>query len=161
MPGRGQSWGTSRSTACSGSDAASPPVVADGPPERLRDPQVWLRAFGVASSEQLLGARGALMQTLRELLVDLWQLVFMRRAFLVALTASTVGIGGFSAVAGLYLSLHLRLAAGGLIVMVATVAFLLCWVFAPTHGWLAKRARVPAPRRTDLPERTEHEPTMA
>lgn len=33
-------------------------VVADGPPERLRDPQVWLKAFGVASP-QLLGALGA------------------------------------------------------------------------------------------------------
>jgi manganese/iron transport system ATP-binding protein len=29
-------------------------VVADGPPEELRDPAVWLRAFGVARSEQLL-----------------------------------------------------------------------------------------------------------
>ncbi|NEA31988.1 anchored repeat-type ABC transporter ATP-binding subunit [Streptomyces sp. SID13031] len=29
-------------------------VVADGPPEELRDPAIWLRAFGVARSEQLL-----------------------------------------------------------------------------------------------------------
>jgi manganese/iron transport system ATP-binding protein len=31
-------------------------VVAEGPPEQLRDPHVWLRAFGVTSSEQLLDA---------------------------------------------------------------------------------------------------------
>jgi manganese/iron transport system ATP-binding protein len=33
-------------------------VVADGPPEELRDPAVWLRAFGVARSEQLLHTLG-------------------------------------------------------------------------------------------------------
>jgi manganese/iron transport system ATP-binding protein len=30
-------------------------VVAQGPPEELRDPALWLRAFGVTSSERLLG----------------------------------------------------------------------------------------------------------
>ncbi|MEU4290812.1 anchored repeat-type ABC transporter ATP-binding subunit [Kribbella sp. NPDC026596] len=33
-------------------------VVADGSPEELRDPAVWLRAFGVARSEQLLHSLG-------------------------------------------------------------------------------------------------------
>ncbi|WP_020391386.1 anchored repeat-type ABC transporter ATP-binding subunit [Kribbella catacumbae] len=33
-------------------------VVADGPPEDLRDPAIWLRAFGVARSEQLLHTLG-------------------------------------------------------------------------------------------------------
>ncbi|MFF7143136.1 MULTISPECIES: anchored repeat-type ABC transporter ATP-binding subunit [Streptomyces] len=33
-------------------------VIADGPPEALRDPAVWLRAFGVARSEQLLTSLG-------------------------------------------------------------------------------------------------------
>jgi len=33
-------------------------VVADGPPDQLRDPAVWLRAFGVARSEQLLHTLG-------------------------------------------------------------------------------------------------------
>jgi manganese/iron transport system ATP-binding protein len=33
-------------------------VVADGPPDELRDPAVWLRAFGVARSEQLLHTLG-------------------------------------------------------------------------------------------------------
>jgi manganese/iron transport system ATP-binding protein len=34
-------------------------VVADGPPEELRDPTVWLRAFGVTESEGLLRSMGA------------------------------------------------------------------------------------------------------
>ncbi|MBZ6130273.1 anchored repeat-type ABC transporter ATP-binding subunit [Streptomyces olivaceus] len=33
-------------------------VVADGPPDTLRDPSVWLRAFGVAGSDQLLTSLG-------------------------------------------------------------------------------------------------------
>ncbi|WP_206795769.1 anchored repeat-type ABC transporter ATP-binding subunit [Amycolatopsis sp. MtRt-6] len=33
-------------------------VVADGPPERLRDPDLWLRAFGVTESEQLIHSLG-------------------------------------------------------------------------------------------------------
>lgn len=33
-------------------------VVAEGPPERLRDPAIWLRAFGVAKSDQLLHSLG-------------------------------------------------------------------------------------------------------
>ncbi|WP_436841592.1 anchored repeat-type ABC transporter ATP-binding subunit [Streptomyces parvulus] len=33
-------------------------VIADGPPETLRDPAVWLRAFGVAKSDQLLTSLG-------------------------------------------------------------------------------------------------------
>jgi manganese/iron transport system ATP-binding protein len=34
-------------------------VVATGPPAELRDPSIWLRAFGVARSEQLLRSMGA------------------------------------------------------------------------------------------------------
>jgi manganese/iron transport system ATP-binding protein len=34
-------------------------VIADGPPTELRDPAVWLRAFGVAKSEHFLHMLGA------------------------------------------------------------------------------------------------------
>lgn len=47
-------------------------------------------------------------------------------------------IGAGSSVAGLYLSYIWDLAAGGLIVLTVTAAFLLCWFFAPRHGLLAK-----------------------
>jgi len=43
-------------------------------------------------------------------------------------------IGGTSAVVGLYLSWSVDLPAGGTIVLVATVLFLLAWFFAPRHG---------------------------
>ncbi|MEU6497272.1 anchored repeat-type ABC transporter ATP-binding subunit [Streptomyces sp. NPDC046984] len=35
-------------------------VVADGPPQTLRDPAVWLHAFGVAQSDQLLTSLGVI-----------------------------------------------------------------------------------------------------
>jgi manganese/iron transport system ATP-binding protein len=33
-------------------------VIAEGAPDELRDPAIWLRAFGVARSEQLLHSLG-------------------------------------------------------------------------------------------------------
>lgn len=48
-------------------------------------------------------------------------------------------IGGFSSLVGLYVSYALDLAAGGLIVLVATACFLLAWFFAPRHGIVARR----------------------
>lgn len=48
-------------------------------------------------------------------------------------------IGAASAVVGLYLSYHLNLAAGGLIVLVATAVFAACFLLAPRHGVLTRR----------------------
>jgi manganese/iron transport system permease protein len=51
-------------------------------------------------------------------------------------------IAATAAVTGLYLSYHLNLAAGGLIVLVTTGLFLASWCLAPRHGLLAMlRAR--------------------
>jgi manganese/iron transport system permease protein len=45
-------------------------------------------------------------------------------------------IGAASSLTGLYLSYAFNLAAGGLIVLVVTGFFLLCWCFAPRHGFV-------------------------
>ncbi|MFE2346268.1 anchored repeat-type ABC transporter permease subunit [Kitasatospora cineracea] len=59
-------------------------------------------------------------------------------------------IGALSSLTGLYLSYAWNLAAGGLIVLVATAVFLLCWTFAPRHGLLAGlRRRAAAPTVPD------------
>ncbi|MGW4813332.1 anchored repeat-type ABC transporter permease subunit [Kitasatospora cineracea] len=59
-------------------------------------------------------------------------------------------IGALSSLTGLYLSCAWNLAAGGLIVLVATAVFLLCWTFAPRHGLLAGlRRRAAAPTVPD------------
>ncbi|MFI9494324.1 anchored repeat-type ABC transporter permease subunit [Streptomyces halstedii] len=60
-------------------------------------------------------------------------------------------IGAGSAVVGLYLSYACNLAAGGLIVLVVTAVFVLCWVFAPRHGLLAAGRRRRSRGRTGTP----------
>ena len=45
-------------------------------------------------------------------------------------------VGGFSSVAGLYLSYYANIASGAAIVLVATAFFLLAFLFAPRRGWL-------------------------
>lgn len=47
-------------------------------------------------------------------------------------------IGGFSALAGLYISWSWDFPTGGTIVLVLTAAFLLAWFFAPQQGLIAK-----------------------
>ncbi|MEU4147460.1 anchored repeat-type ABC transporter permease subunit [Streptomyces parvulus] len=68
------------------------------------------------------------------------------------LLAPAVGAGG--AVVGLYLSYAYNLAAGGLIVLVVTGVFVLCWLFAPRHGLLTARrgARGPVGGPAPAPE---------
>jgi manganese/iron transport system permease protein len=56
-------------------------------------------------------------------------------------------IGATCSLAGLYLSYHLDLAAGGLIVLVMTAVFLACFIAAPRHGLLARR-RTSGPKGT-------------
>ncbi len=48
-------------------------------------------------------------------------------------------IGAFSSVAGLYLSFYVNVASGAVIVLVATLVFLLVFLFAPGRGWLWQR----------------------
>lgn len=69
-------------------------------------------------------------------------------------------IAATSAITGLYLSYGFNLAAGGLIVLVTTAIFLICWCLAPRHGLIAKlRTRR---RPTPLPAAGEdHTPIPA
>lgn len=56
-------------------------------------------------------------------------------------------IGAVSAVLGIYLSWALDLPTGGVIVLVATAAFLLAWMGSPRHGVIRRRRqpRMPTP----------------
>lgn len=51
-----------------------------------------------------------------------------------AMMAVAAGIGAFSAVAGLYASFYLNVASGAAVVLVATVIFLLAFIFSPGRG---------------------------
>jgi manganese/iron transport system permease protein len=53
--------------------------------------------------------------------------------------AVSAALGVVSGVVGLFISYHVSLAAGGMIVLVATGLFVLVWLFAPTHGVVASR----------------------
>jgi manganese/iron transport system permease protein len=59
-----------------------------------------------------------------------------RMPVMIALGAT---IGALSGVIGLFISYHNDFAAGGTIVLVATAAFALAWLFAPEHGWVTTR----------------------
>lgn len=58
-----------------------------------------------------------------------------------AMTLLGAAIAAAGAVAGLYLSFHYNLAAGGLIVLVLTAVFLTAWLAAPRHGVLRRTKR--------------------
>jgi manganese/iron transport system permease protein len=58
-----------------------------------------------------------------------------------AMMGLAAAIGAGSSVIGLYLSYRYNLAAGGMIVLVATGAFLSCWLLAPRHGLLPRLSR--------------------
>jgi manganese/iron transport system permease protein len=59
-----------------------------------------------------------------------------RMPVMIALSAA---IGSASGVAGLYISYHNDVAAGGTIVLVATALFGLTWLLAPEHGFVTSR----------------------
>ncbi len=62
----------------------------------------------------------------------------------------SAAIGAMSGVVGLVVSYHANVAAGGTIVLVATVVFGLVWLLAPNHGLIATRlARRRWTRRAD------------
>ncbi|WP_349239795.1 anchored repeat-type ABC transporter permease subunit [Patulibacter sp. SYSU D01012] len=64
------------------------------------------------------------------------------RLWVMTLLAPAIGAG--SSLVGLYLSYGLNLAAGGLIVLVATGVFVLCAVLGPRHGLVGRRRRTSA-----------------
>lgn len=61
---------------------------------------------------------------------------YMLTRRLIPMILTAVGIGAFSAVAGLYISYYTNVVSGAAIVLVATAIFLLTMVFAPQRGAL-------------------------
>jgi manganese/iron transport system permease protein len=60
------------------------------------------------------------------------------------LIAISVAVGAVTSFVGAYISYFLDGATGGVIVVLQTVIFLVAFVFAPRHGWLASRRRARA-----------------
>ena len=57
-----------------------------------------------------------------------------------SMMAAAAFIGALSGVAGLYASFYLNVASGAAVVLVATIAFLLAFLFAPNRGLVWRRA---------------------
>jgi manganese/iron transport system permease protein len=58
----------------------------------------------------------------------------------------SAALGAFSSLAGLYLSFYINVASGAVIVLVATLLFLLVFLFVPERGWVWQRLGRPGPR---------------
>jgi manganese/iron transport system permease protein len=71
--------------------------------------------------------------------------------------ALSAGIGALSGVMGLLVSYHGDVAAGGTIVLVATLLFGLVWLFAPMHGILTARWRRRRAARASVAARVLYE----
>ena len=63
----------------------------------------------------------------------------------------SVAFGAGTSFVGAYLSFFVDGATGGLIVSLQTIIFLFAFFFAPTHGYLAARARAAAALTSDVP----------
>jgi manganese/iron transport system permease protein len=90
---------------------------------------VSLQAVGVALMVAMLVTPAATAYLLTR---RLWQMMIVGAA-----------IGAVSAVAGLYLSFYVNVASGAAVVLVATVFFILAFLFAPARGavWARRRRR--------------------
>jgi manganese/iron transport system permease protein len=104
----------------------------------------WLKAVFFTL---LSAATVAAMQTVGAFLVIAMVVTPGATAYLLTdrfprLIVIAIALGVLSSAIGAYLSYFLDGATGGIIVVLQTLVFLLAFVFAPKHGWLAARRRV-------------------
>jgi manganese/iron transport system permease protein len=104
----------------------------------------WLKAIFFTL---LSAATVAAMQTVGAFLVIAMVVTPGATAYLLTdrfprLIIIAIAVGVLSSLVGAYLSYFLDGATGGIIVVLQTLVFLLAFVFAPKHGWLAARRRV-------------------
>jgi len=104
------------------------------PAEPLRFLMLILLALTVVVSLQTVGV--GLVAAMLVTPAATAYLVTRRLATMMLVSAA---IGAFSSVAGLYLSFYVNVASGAVMVLVATLVFLLVFLFAPGRGWLWQR----------------------
>jgi manganese/iron transport system permease protein len=95
----------------------------------------------------LSAATVAAMQTVGAFLVIAMVVTPGATAYLLAdrfgrLIGIAVTVGVLTSLLGAYISFFLDGATGGVIVVLQTLVFLVAFVFAPKHGWLAARRRI-------------------
>jgi manganese/iron transport system permease protein len=104
----------------------------------------WLKAIFFTL---LSAATVAAMQTVGAFLVIAMVVTPGATAYLLTdrfprLIQLAIALGVVTSALGAYLSYYLDGATGGIIVVLQTLVFLVAFVFAPRHGWLAARRRI-------------------
>ena len=103
-------------------------------PEVLRFAMLILLALTIVVSLQTVG-----VGLVAAMLVTPAATAYLLTRRLAAMMAVSAVIGAASSVAGLYASYYLDVASGAAVVLIATAAFLLAFVFAPRRGLVARR----------------------
>ncbi len=104
-------------------------------PEVLRFTMLILLALTIVVSLQTVG-----VGLVAAMLVTPAATAYLLTRRLSAMMAVSAVVGAVSSVAGLYASYYLDVASGAAVVLIATAAFLLAYVFAPRRGLVARRA---------------------
>lgn len=99
------------------------------PAELLRNLMLILLALTVVVSLQTVG-----VGLVAAMLVTPGATAYLLTRRLPTMMATAAGIGALSAVAGLYLSYYANIASGAAVVLVASVIFLLVFLFGPRRG---------------------------
>jgi manganese/iron transport system permease protein len=108
------------------------------PAERLRNLLLVLLALTIVVSLQTVG-----VGLVAAMLVTPGATAYLLTKRLSTMMAISAVIGAFSSVAGLYLSFYVNVASGAAVVLIATVIFLVAFLFAPRRGllWRYRQAR--------------------
>ncbi len=104
-------------------------------PEVLRFAMLILLALTIVVGLQTVG-----VGLVAAMLVTPAATAYLLTRRLAAMMAVSAVVGAASSVAGLYASYYLDVASGAAVVLVATAAFVLAYVFAPRRGLLARGA---------------------
>jgi ABC-type Mn2+/Zn2+ transport system permease subunit len=104
-------------------------------PETLRFAMLILLALTIVVGLQTVG-----VGLVAAMLVTPAATAYLLTRRLAAMMAVSAVVGAASSVAGLYASYYLDVASGAAVVLIATAAFLLAYLFAPRRGLVARRA---------------------
>jgi ABC-type Mn2+/Zn2+ transport system permease subunit len=107
------------------------------PAELLRSLMLILLALTVVVSLQTVG-----VGLVAAMLVTPGATAYLLTRRLTAMMFVSAGIGAFSSITGLYLSYYLNIASGAAVVLVATIIFVLTFLFSPRRGVLWNKLRI-------------------
>ncbi|MDE3091212.1 MAG: metal ABC transporter permease, partial [Chloroflexota bacterium] len=99
------------------------------PAERLRNLMLVLIALTIVVSMQTVG-----VGLVAAMLVTPGATAYLLTRRLPTMMVIAAIIGAFSSIAGLYLSFYVNVASGAAVVLIATIIFLLVFLFTPAHG---------------------------